>query len=86
MKQSPVQYMFVELKRAFPNEIGKMHNDNPELLESVFQKAREKEKEVIIETSKNSYIAGYLDNQAKIDDSMNFPEDYYNETFKTKEK
>ena len=46
----------------------------------------EKEKEVIIETSKNSYIAGYLDNQYKVDDSMNFPEEYYNETFKTKEK
>ena len=44
------------------------------------------EKEVIVETSKNSYIAGYLDNQAKVDDSMNFPEDYYNETFNTKEK
>ena len=41
--------MFVELKRAFPKEIGKMYNDNPELLESVFQKAREKEKEVIID-------------------------------------
>jgi hypothetical protein len=36
-------------------------------------------KEVIIETSKNSYIAGYLDNQAKVNDSMNFPEEYYNE-------
>ena len=46
----------------------------------------EKEKEVIIETSKNSYIAGYLDNQAKVDDSMNFSEEYYNETFNTKEK
>jgi hypothetical protein len=46
----------------------------------------EKEKEVIIETSKNSYIAGYLDNQAKVDDSMNFPEEYYKETFNTKEK
>ena len=46
----------------------------------------EKEKEVIIETSKNSYIAGYLDNQSKVDDSMNFPEEYYNETFNTKEK
>ena len=46
----------------------------------------EKEKEVIIETSINSYTAGYLDNQAKVDDSMNFPEQYYNETFNTKEK
>ena len=46
----------------------------------------EKEKEVLIETSTNSYIAGYLDNQAKVDDSMNFPEDYYNETFNTKER
>lgn len=46
----------------------------------------EKEKEMIIETSKNSYIAGYLDNQAKVNDSMNFPEEYYNETFNTKER
>jgi len=41
---------------------------------------------MIIETSKNSYITGYLDNQAKVDDSNNFPEEYYNETFNTKEK
>ena len=46
----------------------------------------EKEKEVLIETSTNSYIAGYLDNQAKVDDSMNFPQQYYNETFNTKER
>ena len=41
----------------------------------------EKEKEQIIETSKNSYIAGYLDNQCKVDESMNFPEEYYNQTY-----
>ena len=46
----------------------------------------EKEKEVLIETSVNSYTAGYLDNQAKVDDSMNFPEQYYNETFNNEEK
>jgi hypothetical protein len=34
-----------------------------------------------IEISKNSYIAGYLDNQSKIDDSMNFPDDYINELY-----
>lgn len=45
----------------------------------------EKEKESIVETSKNSYIAGYLDNQAKVYDPINFSEYYYNETFKTKE-
>ena len=50
------------------------------------RKLLEKEKQQIIETSKNSYIAGYLDNQAKIDDSMNFPEQYYNETFNIKER
>ena len=49
-----------------------------------WQQAKEMEKEMIIETSKNSYIAGYLDNQAKVDDSTNFPEDYYNETFNEK--
>jgi len=58
-------------------------NQAKNLIEYIYLK---KEKEQIIETSKNSYIAGYLDNQAKVDDSMNFPEDYYNETFNTKEK
>lgn len=63
--------------------------DADELYDYFVEKATqmlEKEKEVLIETSKNSYIAGYLDNQAKVDDSMNFPEGYYNETFNTKEK
>jgi len=78
MKQSPVQYMFVELKRAFPKEIGKMYNDNPELLESVFQKAREKEKEVIMD----AYTAGESDATHKINSALN----YYNENFNTKEK
>ena len=78
MKQSPVQYMFVEFKRAFPKEIGKMYNDNPELLESVFQKAREKEKEVIMD----AYTAGESDATHKINSALN----YYNETFNTREK
>jgi hypothetical protein len=56
------------------------------ILDEDWEKALEMEKEMIIETSKNSYIAGYLDNQAKVDDSSNFPEDYYNENFNTNEK
>ena len=63
-----------------------MDLDTPRMIEEKIESMLEKEKEVIIETSKNSYIAGYLDNQAKVDDSMNFPEEYYNETFNTKEK
>ena len=51
---------------------------------SLVKSMLEKEKEILIETSINSYTAGYLDNQAKVDDSMNFPEEYYNETFNTK--
>jgi len=47
----------------------------------VLQLFLEKEKEQIIETSRNSYIAGYLDNQCKVDESMNFPEEYYNQTY-----
>ena len=82
MKQSPVQYMFVELKRAFPKEIGKMYNNNPELLESVFQKAREKEKEVII----NAFISGDNSDCLQEQDSRLFAEQYYNKTFNTKEK
>jgi len=49
--------------------------------EEVFEQAKAMEKEQIIETSKNSYISGYLDNQCKVDESMNFPEEYYNETY-----
>ena len=41
----------------------------------------EKEKEQIIDASKHSYIAGYLDNQCKVDESMNFPEEYYNQKY-----
>ena len=52
---------------------------------SLVKSMLEKEKEILIETSINSYTAGYLDNQAKVDDSMNFPEQYYNTTFNTKE-
>ena len=63
-----------------------MDLDWPMLIEEKVQSLIQKEKEVIIETSKNSYIAGYLDNQAKVDDSMNFPEEYYNENFNNKEK
>ena len=58
--------------------------DADELYDYFMEKATqmlEKEKEVIMEISKNSYIAGYLDNQSKVDDSMNFPQDYYNETY-----
>ena len=58
-------------------------NQAKNLIEYIYLK---KEKEQIIETSKNSYIAGYLDNQAKVDDSSNFPEDYDNETFNPNEK
>ena len=45
----------------------------------------EKEKEQIIETSRNSYIAGYLDNQCKVDESMNFPEEYYSQAYNQEE-
>jgi hypothetical protein len=49
---------------------------------NVLEQAKQMEKEQILKTSKDSYIAGYLDNQCKVDDSMNFPEEYYNETYK----
>lgn len=75
MKQSPVQYMFVELKRAFPNEFNKIWDNNPELLESVFQKAREREKEMMCDFA-TAYTA---QDQYKIS-----AKDYYNENFKTK--
>ena len=66
---------FDELKANYPY----MAN---EIYQKGFEKYLEKEKEQIIEISKNSYIAGYLDNQCKVDESMNFPEEYYNQTYK----
>jgi FKBP-type peptidyl-prolyl cis-trans isomerase (trigger factor) len=71
------------------DEMTYMLTEGERSIYALREKARkllEKEKEVIIETSKNSYIAGYLDNQAKVDDSMNFPEEYYTKTFNTKER
>jgi hypothetical protein len=88
MKQTAVEWLSDNLwllKEQMANKeitIGQYTLTRVKLLEQ----AKEMEKEQIIETSKNSYIAGYLDNQAKVDDSSNFPEDYYNETFNTNEK
>ena len=50
-------------------------------VEELVEQAKEMDIQQKIEISKNSYIAGYLDNQSKIDDSMNFPNDYINETY-----
>ena len=63
-----------------------MDLDYPRMIEEKIESLIDEEEKVIMEISKNSYIAGYLDNQSKVDDSMNFPQDYYNEIFNTKEK
>ena len=69
LKQGFVRALEWQLARA---EIS--HSKMVELMEEECIKNYKAEmKEVIIETSKNSYIAGYLDNQAKVDDSMSFP-------------
>jgi hypothetical protein len=81
---TPIQewiYSFEEMRNVSPNSKLDL-----ESAISLTKSMLDKEKEVIIETSKNSYIAGYLDNQAKIDESMNFPNEYYNTTFNTKDK
>jgi hypothetical protein len=78
MKQTAVEW----LRDLYENQPAY----DESILDEQWEKALEMEKEMIIETSKNSYIAGYLDNQAKVDDSSNFPEDYYNENFNTNEK
>ena len=72
-KQSSIEYLINWMSK---NEyfIG---ND---LLKEIEQ-AKEMDIQQKIEISKNSYIAGYLDNQSKIDDSMNFPNDYINEIY-----
>jgi uncharacterized protein YggL (DUF469 family) len=61
--------------------LGSTSRDWLILIETIAINKLEKEKEQIIEASRNSYIAGYLDNQCKVDESMNFPEEYYNQTY-----
>ena len=83
--KTPMQELIEIIKKRQEDDEAMpfMYNDRIiKLAESML----EKEKEVIIQTSVNAYTAGYLDNQAKVDDSMNFPEEYYNETFNTKER
>jgi hypothetical protein len=74
--KTPMQEMLKWVRVTLPMDL-----DISRLIEEQIEFLLEKEKEVIIETSKNSYITGYLDNQAKVDDSINFPEEYYNETY-----
>jgi len=80
-QKTPMQELLEWVRATLPMDL-----DTPRMIEEKIESMLEKEKEVIIQTSVNAYTAGYLDNQAKVDDSMNFPEEYYNETFKTKEK
>jgi hypothetical protein len=79
--KTPMQEMLEWVRVTLPMDL-----DTARLIEEKVISMLEKEKEILIETSINSYTAGYLDNQAKVDDSMNFPEEYYNETFNTKEQ
>jgi len=79
--KTPMQELLEWVRATLPMDL-----ETPQMIEEKIESMLEKEKEVIIETSVNSYTAGYLDNQSKVDDSMNFPEDYYNETFNTKER
>ena len=51
-------------------------------IDKAFEQASKMHQDEVIEISKDSYIAGYLDNQSKVDDSMNFPEDIYYSTFR----
>ena len=80
-QKTPMQELLEWVRATLPMDL-----DTPRLIEEKIESMLEKEKEVIIQTSVNAYTAGYLDNQAKVDDSMNFPEEYYEETFNTKEK
>ena len=59
---------------------------NGDWMQDVLQEFKKMDIQQKIEISKNSYIAGYLDNQSKIDDSMNFPDDYINELYGEQEK
>ena len=72
MKQTSVDWLFEKLWET-PKDKFNWY--------SILEQAKAMEKEQIIETSKNSYISGYLDNQCNVDESMNFPEEYYNETY-----
>jgi len=65
--KTPMQELLEWVRATLPMDL-----DTPRMIEEKIESMLEKEKEVIIETSKNSYIAGYLDNQAKVDDSMNY--------------
>jgi hypothetical protein len=80
-QKTPMQELLEWVRATLPMDL-----DTPRMIEEKIESMLEKEKEVIIQTSVNAYTAGYLDNQAKVDDSMNFPEEYYNETFNTKER
>jgi hypothetical protein len=84
--KTPMQEMLEWVRETLPMDLETPRLITPRLIEYKIESMLEKEKEILIETSINSYTAGYLDNQAKVDDSMNFPEEYYNETFNTKEK
>jgi hypothetical protein len=78
LKHQPMKTAMQELFEFIDYEFGFKWDDDTK---QKFKELLEKEKEQIIDASKHSYIAGYLDNQCKVDESMNFPEEYYNQTY-----
>jgi hypothetical protein len=78
--QSSIEWLMVKIHTT-----DWVNNTREEKLE-IFEQAKEMDIQQKIEISKNSYIAGYLDNQSKIDDSMNFPNDYINEIYGGKDE
>lgn len=78
MKQTAVEQMLKELQEKFPKQMAYMYNSNQLLLEDIALKAQEMEKQQIIDACNQTDVIG-LDHEQP-------GQQYYNETFNTKEK
>jgi len=50
-KQTAVTWLYLKLQDKFPKEVSKMYNSNQLLFESLYLKAREMEKDQIIDAA-----------------------------------
>lgn len=81
--KTAVRQILEDLQEHFPKQMKEMYENNQLLLEDIFLKAKETEKQQIIDANLNGFNEGcrYLSNEKLEFESA---EHYYQETFKNK--
>jgi len=83
--KTAVSYVLEKLQEEFPKQFKDMYNSNQFLIEDIFLKAKQIEKDKKQEKKehiKNAYFSGWLNGDVKEDLVSDLSEEYYNKIYK----